>query len=161
MVREAQPAELAEVGELRVSAYQAEHLLDANPRYARTLRALGAADDEVLVAIDDGAIVGTAMLEPWHPGSEVARSPAEAEMRALAVSPQARGRGVGGTLVRAVLDRAAARGARRLVLCTQQEMAAAQRLYLAQGFTRMPDRDWEPVPGLTLLAYGRPVTAGT
>jgi ribosomal protein S18 acetylase RimI-like enzyme len=157
---------MTEVGELRVAAYQAEHLLDPNPPYADTLRALGTESvsdgpgTEVLVAVDDGRILGTVMLEPWHPGSEVARGPHEAEMRALAVAPAARGRGVGATLVQAVLDRAAARGAGWMVLSTQPAMATAQRLYQAQGFTRMPDRDWAPVPGFTLLAYGRALAAG-
>jgi hypothetical protein len=32
-------------------------------------------------------------------------------------------------------------------------MTAAQRLYQRLGFTRLPDRDWSPVPGIELLVY--------
>jgi GNAT superfamily N-acetyltransferase len=157
-VRDAFPDEMDVAGELRVAAYQAQNLLAANPAYADTLRALGTAGDgEVLVAVEDGQLLGTVMLKPWHPSCEVARSADEAEIRALAVAPEAQGRGVGGTLLRAVLDRAAARGVRHLVLSTQPAMIAAHRLYLTEGFTRIPDRDWTPVPGLTLLAFGRPL----
>ena len=33
-------------------------------------------------------------------------------------------------------------------------MRAAQHLYHQAGFGRLPDRDWSPRPGVTLLAYG-------
>jgi ribosomal protein S18 acetylase RimI-like enzyme len=32
-------------------------------------------------------------------------------------------------------------------------MTAAQRLYERLGFTRLPERDWSPVPGIDLLVY--------
>lgn len=160
IVRPAGAGELATVGELRVTAYLAQNLLARHPAYANTLRVLGAdGRGEVLIAVDGAEILGTVMLDPWHPGSEVARGQDEAEIRALAVAPAAQGRGVGAHLVRAVIDRATARGARRLLLSTQPAMVAAQRLYVATGFTRLPDRDWTPAPGLTLLAFGRPLGA--
>jgi ribosomal protein S18 acetylase RimI-like enzyme len=60
-------------------------------------------------------------------------------------------------LVTAVIDRAARRGVRHLVLLTLAEMHAAQRLYTDAGFGRLPDRDWSPAPGAILLAYGLPL----
>ncbi|MFC6082952.1 GNAT family N-acetyltransferase [Sphaerisporangium aureirubrum] len=162
IVREAHPGEMTAVGELRVAAYEAEGLLTAHPAYAGMLRALGTnGHGEVLVAVEDDQILGTAMMDPYHPGSELATGPKEAEMRALAVDPNAQGRGVGATLIRAVLDRAAARGATSLLLSTQPAMKTAQRLYLAQGFTRLPNRDWAPIPGFTLLAFGRTLNGTT
>jgi GNAT superfamily N-acetyltransferase len=156
IVREAYPSEMEMAGELRVAAYEAQQLLAVNPDYAGTLRVLGAeGDGEVLVAVEDARVLGTVMLQLWQPSSEIARSAEEAEIRALAVAPEAQGRGVGGALVRAVIDRATTRGVRRLLLSTQPAMTTAQRLYLAAGFTPMPDRDWTPVPGVTLLAFGR------
>lgn len=152
IVRVARPTELAEVGELRVTAYDTDRLLDAVPSYADTLRKLGE-HGEVLVAVDGDQIFGTVTLEHWHEDSELATGPEEAEIRALAVSPQAQGRGVGRTLVQAVVDRATARHAERLVLLTQPLMVAAHRLYDQAGFVRAPDRDIQPVPGLSLLAY--------
>jgi ribosomal protein S18 acetylase RimI-like enzyme len=158
IVREALPGEMDAVGALRVEAYRAQDLLAANPGYANTLRALGAdGRGTVLVAAEDDRLVGTVMVESWHPASEVARGPGEAEVRALAVEPSAQGRGVGRTLVRAAIARAAGLGARRLLLSTQPTTTAAQRLYHAEGFTRIPELDWSPSPGLTLLAFGRPL----
>jgi ribosomal protein S18 acetylase RimI-like enzyme len=118
------------------------------------LRALGAdGQGEVLAAVDGGQIVGTVMLQGW-PGGQMARGPGEAEIRALAVAPDARGRGIGAALVTAVIERAAGKGIRHLVLLTLPEMRAAHRLYSQAGFTRLPDRDWSLRPGEVLLAYG-------
>ncbi|MFN2535349.1 MAG: GNAT family N-acetyltransferase [Pseudonocardiaceae bacterium] len=61
-------------------------------------------------------------------------------------------------LVRAVLARASEIGAHRVVLCTAAEMHVAHRLYARLGFARLPHLDWCPVPGYTLLAFGK--TAG-
>jgi ribosomal protein S18 acetylase RimI-like enzyme len=154
IVRTAENGEFAAIGELRVAAYTAQGLPSASP-YADVLRDLGVSTPgDVLVAQDNGRIVGTVMLEPFHPGSEIAKVPDEAEVRALAVAPGAQGRGAGKALVSAVIERAAASGIRHLLLSTRPTMEAAQHLYRAAGFTRLPERDWSPAPGIPLLAYG-------
>jgi ribosomal protein S18 acetylase RimI-like enzyme len=66
---------------------------------------------------------------------------------------------VGRALIQAVTDQACGQGIRRLVLSTQPDMSAAQHLYETAGFRRLPDRDWCPVAGFTLLAYGRDLRA--
>jgi ribosomal protein S18 acetylase RimI-like enzyme len=101
-----------------------------------------------------GRIVGTVMLQGWLQGGEILAGPEEAEIRALAVSPEARGGGVGRALLAAVIERAAREGIRHLVLLTLTEMKAAHHLYEEAGFSRLPERDWSPEPGVTLLAYG-------
>jgi len=163
IVREARPDELAEVGEIRVAAYVADGFLAPDSGYAPTLRNLGLdGDGTVLVAVaeqDDTQILGTVMLQPWPHAGQVVADPDEAEIRALAVVPRARGRGTGDALLRAVTERAAQLGVRHLVLLTQPEMAAAQRLYQRAGFRRLPGRDWSPAPGITLLAYGLALTS--
>jgi ribosomal protein S18 acetylase RimI-like enzyme len=169
IVREVLRGEMSAVGALRVEAYKAQDLLAVNPDYEDTLHALGAdGHGMVFVAVEDdarevaeagsGQLLGTVMLEPWHPDSEVARGSDEAEVRALAVAPQAQRRGVGRALMQAVIEEATARGTRRLVLCTQPAMTGAQQLYQALGFIRDPERDWSPAPGHTLLAFALPLT---
>ncbi len=164
IVRAVLPGELPAVGDLRVAAYTAGDFLSDESYYTETLRTLGAdGTGEVLAAVLEpdprpasrADLLGTVMLQWWPDGGHVAQSADEAEIRALAVDPQAQGRGVGRALLRAAAERAVAAGACRLVLCTQPTMLAAQRLYVSEGYRRLPDRDWSPVPGFTLLAYGR------
>jgi ribosomal protein S18 acetylase RimI-like enzyme len=156
IVRDARPQEAARIGELRVAAYTADGFLSASSSYAGTLRALGAGGtDDILVAVDNGAIVGTVMLQCWPAASEAVRGPGEAEIRALAVDPAARRRGIGRALVAAVTQRAADRGVHQLLLLTMPAMRAAQRLYAGAGFSRLPARDTSPAPGVHLLAFAR------
>lgn len=155
IIRAALPSEFAEIGDIRVSAYQADGFLSANSRYASTLRGLGTAGDgHILVAVDDGQLLGTVMLQHWPHAGQVVLGPDEAEIRALAVALAGRRRGTGRALIRAVTDRAASDGIRHLVLCTQSDMRAAHHLYEQAGFHRLPERDWSPEPHVTLLVYG-------
>jgi len=142
------------VGELRVSAYRALGLLSDADAYAQTLRRFGFGGDcTVLVAVDDNSILGTITLEPFEAASELAQDDTEADIRAFAVAAQAQDKGVGRRLLLAVIERAEKQGLRRLRLCTQPAMAAAQHLYVATGFTRTPELDFSPVATLTLRAY--------
>lgn len=163
IVRDALPGELAEVGEIRVAAYRTGGHMSPDSGYAPVLRALGSTGDgTVLVAVDgqdDGRIFGTVMLQHWADGGQLVTSRDEAEVRALAVSPEGQGRGTGRALLLAAIERAERAGVRNLVLLTQPDMRAAQHLYQQAGFRRLPDRDWSPRPGVTLLAYGLQLTA--
>lgn len=162
IVRDAQPDELTEVGEIRVGAYVAHGFMSPDAGYAPALRALGASGDgQILVAVDegDGRILGTVTLQLWPHGGEIGVGRDEAEIRALAVRPGEQGRGTGTALLEAVIRRAGREGVRRLVLLTQREMATAQRMYERAGFLRMPERDWSPAEGVLLLAYGLPLAA--
>jgi ribosomal protein S18 acetylase RimI-like enzyme len=164
IVRDARPDELAKVGEIRVAAYVADGFMSPESGYAPTLRALGLdGNGTVLVAVapeDDSQILGTVMLQPWPHAGQVVAGRDEAEIRALAVIPEARGRGIADALLQAVIERAARQGVRHLVLLTQPEMLTAQRLYQRAGFRRLADRDWSPAPGMILLAYGLALTGG-
>lgn len=156
-IRDAHRDELDEVGEIRVGAYLADGFLSPSSGYAPRLRELGADGlGPVLVAADDvaGSLLGTVMLQVWPQGGEVVKGPGEAEIRALAVRPDAQGAGVGRKLLAAVIERARRLGVQHLVLLTQPEMKAAHHLYDEAGFARLPDRDWSPESGVTLLAYG-------
>ncbi len=158
IVRDARPDELAGIGELRVAAYEAGGFLSDASHYGETLRTLGHDGiGQILVAVSndgEGRALGTVMLQLWPDAGHVVRGPGEAEIRALAVAPEARGRGVGRALLQAIAGQARAVGVHHLLLCTQATMLAAQHLYTQAGFRRLPERDWDPVPGFTLLAYG-------
>lgn len=154
-VRPAREDELGAVGELTINAYHADgfetsgeyalKLADARPR---------AEQAELLVAVDDtGTVLGTVTVAP--PGSPWAQvsAPDELEFRMLAVSPAARGRGVGEALTRRVIERAEELGLRAVTLSSSPNMVAAHRLYERLGFRRTPEADWSPAPGVGLITY--------
>ncbi|MFD7262639.1 GNAT family N-acetyltransferase [Streptomyces sp. NPDC059874] len=157
VIRAALPAEYEQLGEITAQAYVGDGLLGSGEAfYVAVLRDVAgrAADGEVLVAVDEGGLLGGVTFAP--PGSPLAdiAGPGEAEFRMLAVSREARGRGTGEALVRACMARAReSEGVTHLVLSTQRGMTGAQRIYERLGFVRTPERDWAPVPGLTLLTY--------
>jgi ribosomal protein S18 acetylase RimI-like enzyme len=156
LIRDAEPDEFGEIGDIRVGAYQADGFLSPDSGYAPHLRDLGAdGSGLVLVATDaDGKLTGTVMLQLWPDGGNVVQGPGEGEIRALAVRLEARRSGLGRALLAAVMARASQQGVRHLLLLTQTEMKAAHRLYEGAGFARRPERDWSPEPGVMLLAYG-------
>jgi ribosomal protein S18 acetylase RimI-like enzyme len=140
-IRDALPGEYHRVGELTIAAYRAlpvdhlwggydEEILDTAGR------ATGA---HILVALLDDAIVGAVTLVDDHESrwSEWTR-PGEVQFRLLAVEVEARGRGVGESLVRECLARAAGRP---VIIHTTKWMDAARRMYERLGFERRPDRD--------------------
>ncbi len=143
------------MGELTVEAYVASGL-DRTSTYVEVLAdAAGRARDaDVLVAVDaTNRLLGTVTVcEPGTPWAEVSR-PGELELRMLAVTPAAQGRGVGERLTLAAIERACERGMRRVVLCSTASMHVAHRLYRRLGFTRLPCRDWQPASGLQLLTF--------
>ncbi|MEU6891654.1 GNAT family N-acetyltransferase [Streptomyces sp. NPDC046557] len=161
-IRPALPAEYEALGDVTARAYLGDGLLtygEDDPYLARLRDVAGRAATaaaEVLVAVlGDGRVVGgVTFAAPGSALCDIARAD-EAEFRMLAVAREGRGRGAGEALVRACVDRArAVDGVRRLVLSTTPDMLGAHRIYERLGFVRSPERDWEPVPGLTLLTYG-------
>ena len=91
---------------------------------------------------------------------EIARAD-EGEFRMLAVSPSARGRGVGQELVALCLRRSRELGYAGVRMSTMDEMTSAHRIYGRLGFTRAPEDDWSPEPGVNLLAYAAPTAPAT
>ncbi len=156
-VRRAAATDALVVGQLTERAYRADgHLAFDDGSYAAELAdgARRIAEAEVLVAEQDGVLVGTVTLvRPGTPYAETSNDD-ELEVRMLAVDPDVRRSGAGRALMLAVIERAAAEGFRAVVLSTQARMAPAHRLYEGLGFERLPERDWSPVAGVELLCYG-------
>jgi ribosomal protein S18 acetylase RimI-like enzyme len=85
----------------------------------------------ILVACDDGHIVGFAQLRP---APLAASSGHVQELNGMAVAPEHQGRGIGHLLLAAVRDEAVRRGARRVTLRVLGTNGRAQGLYLACGY---------------------------
>ena len=157
-VREATPGEFAEAGRVTADAYREfaregdegwhdylSHIADVEGRADRTT---------ILVAVEDGRILGSATLELFdrvEPEDDPTLHPDEAHVRMVGVDPGARRRGI----ARALFDRcfaiARANGKTFLTLHTTERMTTAQRMYEAMGFRRLEDRVFPD--GFVLLTY--------
>lgn len=160
-VRRATPDDYAAVGELTVRAYVDDGHLPAGMPYAAVLADAASRDREgelwVAVEEESGRVLGSVTFAAPGSGYAELAGPQEGEFRMLAVAHGARGRGVGEALVRHCIERARELGLHGLVMSTQPSMLPAHRVYERLGFVRDPGRDWEPVPGVDLLAYQRAV----
>ena len=155
-VQPARPEDFAAIAELTVAVYVDGGL--ASPDYAPELADVeGRASRADLLVVRDpaGRVVGSVALVLKGDFGNVTTSDEEAAFRMLVVDPAAQGRGIGELLVRTCLDRARAAGKRRMVLSTDPLMTAAHLLYQRLGFTRLPERDWSPAPGVDLMVYAR------
>ncbi|MFI5713179.1 GNAT family N-acetyltransferase [Kribbella sp. NPDC051620] len=154
-IRLARPAEYEDVGSLTVDAYAADGFIPEGSDYGLTLRnaADRAAKAELWVAVDGTELLGTVTF--CAPGSvygEIGRA-GEGEFRMLGVAANARGRGIGTALSAHCVDRSRSLGYHRVVLSSASYMTTAHRMYERLGFTRLPDRDWSPRPGVDLYAF--------
>ena len=154
-IRPAAPNEYDAAGELTVDAYAADGFMPAGTGYEDVLRnaADRAANAELWVATNGFDLLGTVTYCP--PGStyrEIGQD-GEGEFRMLAVSPKARGLGLGTALTQHCIQRSRDLGLPRLVLCSASYMTTAHHIYNHLGFVRTPDRDWYPVPAVHLYAF--------
>lgn len=148
--------ELAAVGQLTADVYIGDGFVAESDGYVAKLAdtARRAREAEVWVAIGKGRLLGSVtFVRPGSPYREIAHDD-EGEFRMLAVAPTARGRGVGQALVELCLRRSRELGYAGVRMSTMDRMASAHRVYERLGFTRLPDDDWSPEPGVSLLAYG-------
>jgi len=155
-VERARPDDFARIAQLTVDVYVGGGL--ATPAYAPELADVaGRAERAELLVVRDpgGRVVGTVALVLTGDFGNVITSDEEAAFRMLVVDPAAQGQGIGELLVTTCLDRARAAGKRRMVISTDPLMTTAHRLYQRLGFTRLPERDWRPEPGVDLLVYSR------
>jgi predicted N-acetyltransferase YhbS len=162
-IRTARPDDYDRIGQLTVDAYR-----DINPHamggdYDQELRDVSARvrDCVVLVAVDDGDVVGSVTYVPGPNTSMSEFDDADAAgIRMLAVAVDRQGAGAGSALTQACLDRARAEGRRKIVLHSTELMKVARAMYERRGFRRAEDRDvwfaeppFSPDEPLHLIAY--------
>lgn len=153
-LRRIRSAELGAAGDVCVAAYE-PFLTGAEDDYRDRLHDVAARDAqaEVWVAVDGDRLLGNVTYCP--PGSrwrEIGRDD-EGEFRMLAVDPAAQGAGAGTALARLCEERAREHGATGMALSSLATMTAAHRIYTRLGYTRDPERDWSPLPGVDLIAF--------
>ena len=140
-------------------------MLTLDPSHAAVLEALHAASFQP-GARWSAAAFATLLALPGHGGlldpragfvlGRVAAD--EAELLTLAVLPARRRQGVGSALLAGWRQMAAAQGATKLYLEVQADNAAAQALYLAQGFAEIGRRRAYYHDGADALIYSRPIS---
>lgn len=115
----------------------------------------GTGDDGVARATAKRRLLGSVTLTigggpffEWNPDVD-----GDCGFRMLAVDPPAQGRGVGPRLVAECLERARAKGCRRMVIGSTEWMTTAHRMYERLGFRRAPDLDqqWGDIRGLCFV----------
>ncbi|MFI6443124.1 GNAT family N-acetyltransferase [Kitasatospora sp. NPDC050543] len=157
IIRRAREEDLEAAGEVTVEAFVGDGHTAPGAAYITLLRdaARRAREAELLVAVDAGdeSVLGCVTLAVG--GTEWAdiALPHESEIRMLAAGATARGRGVGEALVRASVARSRELGLTGMAFSTRPAMKAAHRIYERVGFSRAPERDWAPRPGIDLLVY--------
>jgi len=158
-IREARTDEHARAGAVTADAYR-EFARGGDPDWQGYLVRLADVADRasrttILVAVEDDRILGTATLEldgRTEPEDDPLR-PDEAHIRMLGVVPDARGRGIGRSMMEACEERALASGRTLMTLNTTQLMGSAQRMYEAVGYSRGEDRVFPD--GFVLLSYSK------
>jgi len=151
-----QPAAIVRAAGLREQAAIADLLLRANrdyrkvlparlfDAYMRDLRALAAdwADKDFLIAESDGALLGVVAFYRDASVQGLGLPPEWAGLRALAVDPEARGRGVGRQLAEACVLRAWRMGRQFIALHSAEFQEIARKLHHSMGFQRCPQYDF-------------------
>lgn len=115
----------------------------------------------VLVAVEDGRVLGSVTLELDDRVSLThgPLGPDQAHIRMLGVDPSARGRGVGRALMERCVSESRTVGKTMLTLNTTGLMKDAQRMYESMGFTRGPNETHPD--GFVLLYYSLPLSPAT
>jgi amino-acid N-acetyltransferase len=121
-IRRARPAEGPAIHAL-VAGYAGQGLL-----LPRTPEQIHAAIGDFLVALHDGRVVGCAGLEFYGP-----RRGGLAEVRSLAVAPEARSSGLGGRLLEAAVKQARSQGVGRVFAVTRDA-----EFFERHAFARVP-----------------------
>jgi GNAT superfamily N-acetyltransferase len=161
IIRDAIADELSFIREQRVHSYE-EHAQNIPDEHWKALKqAISSNADrqdgvELIVAVIDGEIVGSVALFPSKTDAYegLVDELEYPEIRMLAVTPLARGKGVAAALVSECIQRAKVQGFQSIGLHTADFMTSAMGLYERLGFERLPQFDFEPAgDGIIVKAY--------
>ncbi|WP_342605530.1 GNAT family N-acetyltransferase [Peribacillus sp. FSL E2-0159] len=160
-IRKALFYEVEMIREQRVKAYE-EHAQSIPEGHWDALKKAISSDAdeqrdvELLVAEFDGEVVGSVALFPAK--SDAYKGLVDMldypEIRMLAVTPQARQKGVAEALIQECIRRTKVNGSQYIGLHTADFMKTAMRLYERMGFVRLPQFDFQPADdGIIVKAY--------
>lgn len=154
IVRKARPSEFEEIGKLMVATYsQLEGFPKPSeqPNYYKKLAAVGEFADKpsgaLLTAVSpagtiEGGVVYFGDMHYYGSGGTATQERNTSGFRLLAVSPSARGKGIGKLLTEACINRAREDGNRQIIIHTTMAMQTAWKMYERMGFKRSKDLDF-------------------
>ncbi|MFS0822844.1 GNAT family N-acetyltransferase [Bacillus sp. 1P02SD] len=160
-IRDAKQEELEFIREQRVAAYHEHSTVIPAAHWLALKQGISSEADrlhgsELIVCELDGEIVGSVVLFPANTDAyegqlEELEYP---EIRMLAVSPEARGKGVASALITECIQRSRAKNHQFIGLHTGEFMKQAIKLYTKHGFERLPHYDFEPAnDGIIVKAF--------
>lgn len=156
--------QIAAVTQEAYAQYQLDIMEDCRVSFQQGMKSVLAASSSEMewwVAEADHGIGGAVLF--CHPGTTLqvldgsTVTLALPEARLLAVAPQARGLGIGRTLMQICIQRARDIGASALMVRTMPEMSAANRLCEQMGFTRRTEAGARSGPLERLIDYVYPL----
>lgn len=162
IIRDALDNELAFIREQRLKAYE-EHAVKVPTEHWKLLKQSILSDADTQPGIDrivaeiNGEIVGSVAL--FSPTIQAYKGLLEdelnhPELRMLAISSEARGKGVASVLIKECIQRSKEKGYSAMGLHTADFMEDAIKLYTYLGFERLPQFDFEPAnDGIVVKAF--------
>lgn len=160
-IRDALKEERLFIRKQRIEAYSEHAGAISNDHWQALKQAISSEADaqpgvELIVAELEGKIVGSVALFP--PQSDAYEGVVDqldySEIRLLAVSPEARGKGVASALLSECINRTKEKGIETIGLHTADFMKSAMKLYKEFGFNRIPQYDFEPAnDGVIVKAF--------
>lgn len=158
--------DIARVTQDAYAQYELEIMEDCRASFQRGMQAVLAAKDnpdmEWWVAETDHGISGAVLF--CHPGATLPAlddstiTLTQPEARLLSVSPQARGLGLGHTLMQICIQRARDIGATALLVRTMPEMTSANRLCQQMGFVKRTEAGARHGAMARLIDYSYAIT---
>lgn len=154
MIRAATEEDAEAIAALWTEAYYDEGEGGRDTPYARSdFEQTAAAAAHLLVAEQDGAVLGVvALLAPGEPSRAVALED-EAELARLVVSSTARRQGIGRALTDRCAELARNEGWPAISLWSRPYQRAGHRLYESLGYRRHPERDSTDETGFGRLVF--------
>lgn len=161
IIRDAREEEIQYIRNQRVKSYE-EHSKVIPEKHWNALKQAILSDKDTQPGVDrivaelEGEIVGSVVLFPANTDAYVGTAIElhYPEIRMLAVTPEARGKGVAAALVLECIRRAKVKGFQAIGLHTADYMESAVKLYNRIGFQRLSEFDFEPAnDGIIVKAY--------
>ena len=153
VIREAEPGDFQALGQVMAAVYEGLEGFPGRveqPKYYEMLDAIGLMAKKpgakLLVATVEGRVLGGVVyfsdLAQYGSGGTATQERNASGFRLLAVSPEARGTGLGKGLVEACLSLAKEHQHRQMIIHTTEAMKVAWGMYERLGFRRSPDLDF-------------------